>query len=245
MSADGERPGGAARWLPGPPRWHFPDPATADSVVVGVGADLEPDTLVHAYRSGVFPWPHPGVPLPWCSPDPRGVLLPERLLVSRSLRQRLRRCGWRTTVNRAFDRVVAACSERGPGEETWITARMRAAYVRLHDLGWAHSFEVWDGDELVGGLYGVQIGGVFTGESMFHRVADASKVALVDLVRRFTAAGGALVDVQLTTAHLAGLGARDLPRTEFLRLLAVVRDDQVTMPDDPLPVSRLVPPPGG
>jgi leucyl/phenylalanyl-tRNA---protein transferase len=222
-------------------RWLFPDPEEAGpGGVVGVGADLEPETLVHAYRQGIFPWPHPGAPLPWFSPDPRGVLPVDELRTSRSLRQRLRRCGWQTTVDAAFDRVIAACAEPRDDEGTWITARMRAAYRRLHRLGWAHSLEVWDGGALVGGLYGVMLGGVFTGESMFHRTSDASKVALVDLVARFAEAGGSLIDVQLVTPHLASLGARALPRGDYLALLRQVRDQRVRLPDERRPVVALV-----
>jgi leucyl/phenylalanyl-tRNA---protein transferase len=229
--------------IPGPPRWRFPDPATAgEDGLVGIGADLEPATLVDAYRRGIFPWPHPGAPLPWFSPDPRGVIPLDGLAVSRSLRARLRRSGWETTVDRAFAAVLAGCAEsRGPTREggTWITPPMRAAYQRLHDLGHAHSLEVWDGAELVGGLYGVGVGGVFTGESMFHVASDASKVALVDLTARLAEAGGCLIDVQMVTPHLASLGARDVPRAEFLALLARVRDRPVRLAGDRLPVDRL------
>jgi leucyl/phenylalanyl-tRNA---protein transferase len=225
-----------------PARWQFPDPASADpDGIVGLGADLEPETLVHAYRQGIFPWPHRGVPTPWFSPDPRGVLYPAQVHVSRSLRHRLRRCGWTTTVDAEFDEVVKACSERGP-EGTWITPEMRTAYWRLRQLGWAHSVEVWDGRELVGGLYGVQVGAVFTGESMFHHRSDASKVALVDLASRFAAAGGRLIDVQITTPHLVTLGACDEPRNRFLALLADARDEDVRLATEPLPVARLVQP---
>ena len=229
--------------IPGPSRWRFPDPATAgEEGLVGIGADLEPATLVDAYRRGIFPWPHPGAPLPWFSPDPRGVIPLDGVRCARSLRARLRRSGWETTVDRAFAAVLAGCSDRpGPVREggTWITGPMRAAYQRLHDLGHAHSLEVWAGAELVGGLYGVGVGGVFTGESMFHLASDASKVALVDLVARLGEAGGCLIDVQMVTPHLASLGARDLPRAEFLDLLAEVRDQPVHLPSDGLPVARL------
>jgi leucyl/phenylalanyl-tRNA--protein transferase len=229
--------------VPGPSRWRFPDPSTVgEDGLVGIGADLEPATLLEAYRQGIFPWPHPGAPLPWFSPDPRGVIPPDGLAVSRSLRARLRRSGWETTVDRAFPAVIAACAARpGSAKEggTWITAPMRAAYRRLHDLGHAHSLEVWDGEELVGGLYGVAVGGVFTGESMFHLATDASKAALVDLAARLTEAGGCLIDVQMRTPHLASLGAVDLPRREFLDLLAQVRDQRVVLATDRLPVARL------
>jgi leucyl/phenylalanyl-tRNA--protein transferase len=229
--------------IPGPSRWRFPDPATAgEDGLVGIGADLEPATLVDAYRQGIFPWPHPGAPLPWFSPDPRGVIPLEGVTVSRSLRARLRRSGWETTVDRAFAAVLAGCADRRGGLReggTWITQPMRVAYQRLHDLGHAHSLEVWAEDELVGGLYGIGVGGVFTGESMFHLASDASKVALVDLTARLTQAGGCLIDVQMVTPHLASLGARDLPRAEFLDLLARARDDPVRLPGDRLPVARL------
>jgi leucyl/phenylalanyl-tRNA---protein transferase len=229
-------------------RWRFPDPSTADGDgLVGFGADLEPETLLHAYRQGIFPWPHPGVPLPWFSPDPRGVIWPDCLRVSRSLRQRLRSSGWETTVDRAFEAVVGACAERPRSEGTWIVPEMRAAYLRLHRLGHAHSLEVWRGAELVGGLYGVSVGAVFTGESMFHRATDASKVALVDLVDRLAEAGGRLIDVQLVTDHLASLGARPMPRSDYLRLLGGARDAAVRLATDRRPVARLAPraPAGG
>jgi leucyl/phenylalanyl-tRNA--protein transferase len=223
-------------------RWRFPDPSTADGDgLVGFGADLEPETLVYAYRQGIFPWPHPGMPLPWFSPDPRGVIWLDALRTSRSLRQRLRHSGWETTVDRAFETVVAACAERYRPEGTWIVPEMRAAYLRLHRLGHAHSLEVWRDEELVGGLYGVSVGGVFTGESMFHHTTDASKVALVDLVDRLAEAGGRLVDVQLVTRHLISLGARPLPRSEYLDLLREVRDLPVRLPPDRRPVARLTP----
>jgi leucyl/phenylalanyl-tRNA--protein transferase len=225
-------------------RWRFPDPSTADGDgLVGFGADLEPETLVYAYRQGIFPWPHPGMPLPWFSPDPRGVIWLDALRTSRSLRQRLRHSGWETTVDRAFETVVAACAERYRPEGTWIVPEMRAAYLRLHRLGHAHSLEVWRDEELVGGLYGVSVGGVFTGESMFHHTTDASKVALVDLVDRLAEAGGRLVDVQLVTQHLISLGARPLPRSEYLDLLREVRDLPVRLPPDRRPVARLTPSP--
>lgn len=219
----------------------LPDPAVADEEgVVGIGADLAPTTLVDAYRRGIFPWPHPGVPLPWFSPDPRGVLHFNDLHVSRSLRRTLRRSGWTSTVDRAFGRVVAACGEsRGDGG-TWITPAMARAYERLHELGWAHSIEVWSGRDLVGGLYGVQVGGIFTGESMFHRRSDASKVALVDLVARLRTAGGRFVDVQLTTPHLLSLGATDVPRARFLDQLAAGRDLDVRLHTTARPVRRLL-----
>jgi leucyl/phenylalanyl-tRNA--protein transferase len=222
--------------------WRLGDPSAADPEaggVIGFGADLKPSTLVDAYRRGIFPWPHTGVALPWFSPDPRAVLPLDGLRITRSLRQRLRRCGWWSTVDVAFDEVVSACARRPGGEGTWIGREMRQAYTRLCRLGWAHSVEVWDGDALVGGLYGVAVGGCFTGESMFHRSTDASKVALADLVSRWAEAGGAFVDVQLPTEHLTSLGAVELPRDTFLRWLEEERDRHVPIVLDRLPVARL------
>lgn len=223
-----------------PSAWVLPSPEQADpDGVVGIGADLAPGTLVDAYRNGIFPWPHTGVALPWFSPDPRGLLRFDDVHVSRSLRRTLRQSGWTTTIDRDFDGVVRACGEERGDDGTWITPPMARAYRRLHRLGWAHSIEVWDGDDLVGGLYGVQLGGVFTGESMFHRVSDASKVALVDLCARLRAAGGRFLDVQLTTPHLASLGARDVPRAQFVTWLRGARDLDVRLPRGPRPVARL------
>jgi len=235
-----DAPGLAAAPKPVPPSaWMFPGPnGTDDDGVVGVGADLSPATLVDAYRRGIFPWPHPDVPLPWFSPDPRGVIELDGLHISRSLQRTLRRCGWSTTVDAAFDEVVAGCASGRGDAGTWITATMGGAYSRLHALGWAHSLEVWDGERLVGGIYGVQLGGVFTGESMFHRESDASKVALVDLAARLRSAGGRLLDVQLTTGHLRSLGATDMPRGRFLEILAAARDLDVRLATGERPVDR-------
>lgn len=223
---------------PTPPcRWEFdPDRADPDGVV-GVGADLEAGTLVTAYSRGVFPWPHLGMPLLWFSPDPRAVLPPDRFHVSRSLRRTLHRCGWTATVDRDPAAVIEGCADRSEG--TWITPEMRDAYLELAELGWMRSVEVWQGGVLVGGIYGVQIGGVFTGESMFSRRADASKVALLELCHRFATAGGVLVDVQLPTDHLRSLGAVTIARSDFLRLLERESGRDVRMRADELPVSRL------
>jgi len=221
--------------------WALPDPRDADaSGLVGFGADLAAETLVDGYRHGIFPWPHPDLPLPWFSPDPRGVLLPGSVHVSRSLERMLRRCGWVTTVDTAFDAVVEACAT-GRDDGTWITTAMAEAYRRLHARGWAHSLEVWapDGGELVGGIYGVRVGAVFTGESMFHRVTDASKVALVDLARRWWDAEGDLIDVQLATGHLRTMGVVEIPRNDYLAWLGEARDRVVRMDTGPLPVTRL------
>jgi len=189
--------------------------------VIGLGADLEPGTLLEAYRSGIFPMPvDDGRLLAWWSPDPRGVLPLDALRVSRSLRRSVER--YDVTFDTAFTEVVDACAEpdRDGG---WIDDAVTAAYTELHRLGWAHSVEVRDRDDgrLVGGLYGVHIAGLFAGESMFHRQRDASKVALVALIERLGAIGAVLLDVQWLTPHLASLGAVEIERTEYLRRLEV------------------------
>lgn len=223
---------------PVPPSvWVWPD-ADPEDGLVGFGADLLPSTLVDAYRHGIFPWPHEGVTLPWFSPDPRGVLVPGGMHVSRSLVRTLRRSGWTTTVDAATAQVIAACAV-GRDDGTWITPQMQHAYLRLHELGWVHSVEVWEGARLVGGLYGVQVGGIFTGESMFHHRSDASKVAMLDLLDRLGAAGGQALDVQLLTDHLASLGAVTWPRARFLALLRAHRDDPIRLDLTRRPVTTL------
>jgi leucyl/phenylalanyl-tRNA---protein transferase len=202
---------------PPPSPWVFPDPRGAEDDLVGIGADLAPGTLLAAYRSGIFPMPEHGVrpPMHWYSPVERGVLPLDGLRVSRSLRRSLR--DFEVTVDTCFADVVAACGD--PSRDGgWITREIAAAYGELHRLGWAHSVEVWRGGELAGGLYGVGTGGLFAGESMFHRVRDASKVALVALVRLLTA-DGVEGRLQWVTPHLASLGAVELPRAAYLRRL--------------------------
>jgi leucyl/phenylalanyl-tRNA---protein transferase len=223
-------------------RWDFRDPSKhcKRNGLLAVGADLEPSTLVAAYRAGVFPWPNDDGPLPWFSPDPRGVLPMDYFKCSKSLRQRLRRSGWHATVDHAFDQVIAMCANRMSGESTWINDNMRASYTQLHRMGWAHSIEIWDSNRLVGGCYGVLIGGVFTGESMFHRETDASKVALLELATRLKEAGGSLIDVQMVTDHLASLGAIAIHRSLFLEILHEIRDEDVRLLTSRLPVSRLL-----
>lgn len=203
----------------------FPDPRLAPrDGPLAWGGDLRVETLVEAYRHGIFPWPADDGPVWWWSPDPRAVIAAGRLHVSRSLRRTLRRGGLRCTSDVAFAEVVSACAQR-PGEGTWITAEMRSAYVRLHDHGRAHSVEVWDGaGGLVGGLYGVAVGRLFCGESMFHRADDASKVAMVATMRILEHGGFLLFDVQMPTPHLASMGATTIPRDLFLDLLADHRD---------------------
>jgi leucyl/phenylalanyl-tRNA---protein transferase len=205
--------------------WSFPPAeAAGEEGLLALGADLEPGTLVTAYRAGIFPMPIDGVPeMAWFSPDPRGIVPLAEFAPSRSLRRAARR--FTVTADRAFADVMAGCADpRRPGG--WITPAIRAAYGELHTLGWAHSLEVWDADGgLAGGLYGVEIGGLFAAESKFHRQTDASKVALAALVERLGAAGGErLLDVQWTTPHLRSLGARDVPRAQYLARLPAVLD---------------------
>ena len=205
--------------LPEPCLWVLPDPAVAEPGVdvIAIGADLEPSTVFAAYTAGLFPMHLGSGELAWWSPDPRGVLPLDHLHVSRSLRTSIRR--FTVTFDQAFAEVMAGCAE-GRDDGAWITPEFIATYTRLHELGWAHSVEVWRGSELVGGLYGVEIGGLFAGESMFHRVTDASKVARVALVERLrTCPGERLLDVQWRTDHLATLGVVEIPRTEYLARL--------------------------
>jgi leucyl/phenylalanyl-tRNA--protein transferase len=206
----------------GPSGWSLPDPREAAEELVGLGADLEPATLVAAYRQGLFPMRlEQDGPLGWWSPNPRGVIPLRGLHTARSLRRSARR--FEVTVDTAFMPVVRGCADPGR-PHGWIDEEFMAAYSRLHALGWAHSIEVWgprgtDAPMLAGGLYGVAIGGLFAGESMFHRARDASKVALVALIDLLQKGGGVLLDVQWCTPHLATLGAVEMPRGRYLDLL--------------------------
>lgn len=175
--------------------------------------ELQPDALLSAYASGIFPMGDDRGEIRWYAPDPRAIIELEGLVVSRSLRTAVRRGVYQVTFNRAFEKVMRACADREDG--TWISAEIVAAYTLLHRYGFAHSVEAWQGDALVGGLYGVSLGGAFFGESMFHRAADASKVTLVRLVRRMRERGFVLLDVQFMTDHLRSLGATEVPRAEY------------------------------
>jgi leucyl/phenylalanyl-tRNA---protein transferase len=189
------------------------------------GADLSVARLLAAYRSGIFPWYSGGEPILWWSPDPRMVLFCDELKVSRSLAKNLRNKGFETRIDSAFAKVIKACAGPRKGEAgTWISREMQAAYVALHRAGHAHSFETWQGDRLAGGLYGVAIGRAFFGESMFSRETDASKVALVALVGELRARGCPMIDCQQRTPLLASMGAREIPRREFLRRVAALVD---------------------
>ncbi|HEY9149013.1 MAG TPA: leucyl/phenylalanyl-tRNA--protein transferase [Gammaproteobacteria bacterium] len=202
---------------------HFPDPQYAlvePDGLLAVGGDLSPARLLNAYRQGIFPWYSDGQPILWWSPNPRCVLYPEQLKVSRSLRKTLRKQPFQVTLDRAFAEVIAACSEPRPDQDgTWITEEMQQAYIQLHRIGLAHSVECWEGERLVGGLYGVSLGKVFFGESMFSRRSDASKVALVHLAEQLKMWGFGLIDCQVYSEHLASLGAQEVPRETFLEQL--------------------------
>ncbi|MEJ2201164.1 MAG: leucyl/phenylalanyl-tRNA--protein transferase [Desulfuromonadaceae bacterium] len=214
----------------------FPPPEFSEPEgLLAVGGDLSSSRLLLAYSMGIFPWFSEGEPILWWSPDPRCVLFPDELNISRSLAKTLRRSRFRSSFNTAFSAVVAACAENRPKQNsgTWITVGIQQAYENLHRLGFAHSVECWQGDELVGGLYGVCLGRCFFGESMFHRVSDASKVALVALVRRMRQKGWTLIDCQLPNDHLFSLGAKLLPRQEFLSRLR--RSGVVPGPAQPRP----------
>jgi leucyl/phenylalanyl-tRNA--protein transferase len=200
----------------------FPPVHLASGIgLLAVGGDLSTRRLLEAYRQGIFPWYSEAEPILWWAPDPRFILFPEELKVTRSMRQFLKKDMIRITYDRNFPAVIAACQKPRPQQEaaTWITPEMQAAYIRLHKLGFAHSVEVWQGDVLVGGLYGVSLGRCFFGESMFSDVSNASKAALIDLVRRLQALDFSLIDCQVYTAHLGSLGGRHVPRSEFMGLL--------------------------
>ncbi len=215
------------RWIdPEDPPEAFPDPSRALSDpdgLLAVGGDLSPARLLYAYRHGIFPWYHGEQPILWWSPDPRAVLFPRDIHISRSLRRRMNAGGYRLSFDTAFDEVMSACGgprANQPEGGTWITPDMQAAYAELHRLGHAHSVEIWMDGELAGGLYGIALGRVFFGESMFSRRTDASKLALVHLARQLDAWGYGLIDCQVHSDHLQSLGSALIPRADFLRLLA-------------------------
>jgi leucyl/phenylalanyl-tRNA--protein transferase len=216
--------GPAPYWIdPNKADIYFPDVEHALSDpdgLLAVGGDLRPERLLYAYRHGIFPWYGPDQPILWWSPDPRLVLFPDRLHVSRSLAKTLRQGCFTVTFDTAFEQVISDCAAPRPGQSgTWITDEMQKAYLHMHRLGYAHSVECWQADRLVGGLYGLAMGRVFFGESMFARVSDASKVGFVTLVRQLERWGYRLIDCQVHTGHLERLGATMITRRAFTRLL--------------------------
>ena len=197
--------------------------------LLAVGGDLSPDRLISAYRRGIFPWFSQGQPILWWSPDPRAVLYPAAMRVSRSLRRSLRKSEFSVTTDRVFSKVIARCAQNRKDQDgTWITQEMQDAYIALHRLGFAHSVETWQAGELVGGLYGVSIGKAFFGESMFSCVSDASKTALVGLAKVLTHSGYHFIDCQIRSAHLDSLGAQSISRADFAQALkdAVAIDEK-------------------
>lgn len=202
----------------------FPPPSWATREgLIAVGGDLRPERLVLAYRSGIFPWPHEGLPLLWFCPDPRMILRPRELHIARSLRKHIRKRTMRVTLDRDFRAVMRSCATvtRSHEQGTWINQDMIDAYCRLHDAGIAHSVEVWQQDQLVGGLYGVSLGAAFFGESMFAKATNASKVGFVSLVRQLEAWRFHFVDCQLYTPHLERFGANTWPREAFIEALGI------------------------
>ena len=198
--------------------WLLPEFASPEGIV-GVGGDLRPGPLIDAYAAGIFPWFNPGDPIIWWSPDPRAIFDLQNFHVPRRLAATIKQQKFRVTTNTQFRAVMEGCAaDREEG--TWVTAEMIDAYTVLHERGQAHSLEVWLGDDLVGGIYGVAIGGFFAGESMFHRARDASKVALVCLLTRLRDRGFELFDTQIINDHTAQFGAVEIPRAEYLRRLA-------------------------
>ena len=194
--------------------------------LLAAGGDLSLQRLLTAYRTGIFPWFNEGEPILWWSPDPRMVLFPNELRISRSLRKALKRNSYTVCFDQRFDQVMHACAAPREGQSgTWIHPEMIAAYSKLYEIGLAHSAEVLLDNELVGGLYGVALGKVFFGESMFSNVTDASKIAFVHLVKQLQAWNYGVIDCQVKTAHLASMGAREIPRTEFSRLLNTLITD--------------------
>lgn len=202
----------------------FPDVRYADADgALAYGGDLSEARLLLAYKSGIFPWFSGNVPV-WYAPDPRFVLYPEELRVSKSMKVLLKREAFRVTMNQQFEAVIRACktTEREGQQGTWITRNMEQAYIRLHKAGWAHSVEAWNGDKLVGGLYGVKIGAIFFGESMFSHESNASKYAFIQFVEQMAAEEIGLIDCQVYTPHLESLGARHIPRSSFMLMLEML-----------------------
>ena len=229
-------------WLSEAPEFPAVSQALAEpNGLLAAGGALTPEWLLAAYRKGIFPWFCPGEPILWWSPDPRLALVPSEMHVSHSLRRTLRKGRFEVRFDTAFAKVIAACAEpREPGGGTWITSEMQRAYVRMHELGYAHSVESWDGDQLVGGLYGIALGRVFYGESMFSRRSDASKVALAHLARYLDLLGFAVIDCQMTTSHLLSLGAREIARSEFASGVAVWTREGVAPGRWPVSDGRIV-----
>jgi len=218
----------------------FPNPSSAgDDGIVAVGGDLHPQSLMMAYRQGIFPWPMEGLPLVWFCPKERGILVFEKLTISKSFRKILQNHSFKITKDEAFEEVIHQCavvprkdhSENAIDRDskTWITEELEQAYVHFHELGHAHSFEVWRNGKLVGGIYGVAVEGVFSAESMFHKVDNASKVCLVHLIEHLKTAGATWMDIQMVTPHMELLGASVMSRDDFLEKLAMTQSQKLKL----------------
>lgn len=220
-------------WL-NPDSHEFPDPANAlidPEGLLAVGGDLSPERILAAYHRGIFPWFNPGDPILWWSPSPRTVVFPERLHISRSLRKTLRQGIYRVTFDTCFRDVMKACAApRSYADETWISDEIIDGYCALHERGFAHSVEVWRDNELVGGLYGIALGRIFFGESMFSRADNASKVGFAHLVRQLNSWDFRLIDCQVANRHLFSLGAVEIPREEFRQMLLKFVNEPATRP---------------
>ncbi len=204
----------------------FPDPDEADeSGLLAIGGDLSIERLKLAYSKGIFPWYEDGMPILWWTPDPRMVLFPERMIISHSLKQSIKKQQFTISIDKAFEKVISNCSKtpRKGEDGTWITREMKNAYIRLHEAGYAHSAEAWLDGELAGGLYGVALGKVFFGESMFHNVTNASKVALYYLVEKLQSWNFRIIDAQVYTNHLESLGGELIPRRKYMQILEEAR----------------------
>jgi len=201
--------------------WFPPVSSASTDGVIAIGGDLSVERLLLAYRSGIFPWYNKGEPIVWYSPDPRMVLFPEKLKVSKSMRQLINKNIFKVTFNTHFSEVIANCKivNRNDQLGTWITDEMQKAYTKMHELGVAKSVEVWQNDKLIGGLYGIDLGTIFCGESMFSHVSNASKIAFIYLVEKLKNENYSLIDCQMYTKHLESLGAEEIRRTEFLKYL--------------------------
>lgn len=202
--------------------FQFPNPGLADpSGLLAVGGDLEPDRIIRAYQNGIFPWYNEGEPILWWSPDPRMVLFPEELKISKSMQRVINSGKFSITMDREFKQVIEACKSnpRRMDQDTWITGDMVNAYCRLHEMGIAHSVEVWQESKLVGGLYGLAVGNIFSGESMFSTVSNASKYGFIKLIAILINTGFNLIDCQVYTNHLASMGAREIPQEQYLKHL--------------------------
>ena len=200
----------------------FPPVELADSNgLLAIGGDLLPERLILAYKSGIFPWYNEGEPIVWYSPNPRMVLFPKNIIISKSMRKIIRMGKFTITFNQNFLEVIDQCKNinRNDQNGTWITQEMKVAYQKLHELGFAKSVEVWESDKLVGGLYGIDLGNIFCGESMFSKVNNASKIAFIYLIKKLEKENYPLIDCQVYNDHLASLGAEEIPRNEFVKLL--------------------------